>query len=90
MKSDFRERVFDVVKNIQTGATMSYGEVAAKAGNKKAARAVGSILRRNFDTRVPCHRVIRSDGNVGHYNRGGANKKILLLQTEGVRVKNHE
>jgi len=62
---------------------MSYGEVAYKAGNPGAARAVGTIMAGNFDTTVPCHRVIRSDGKIGAYNRGGETKKRALLTAEG-------
>lgn len=59
---------------------MSYKEVATLAGNPKAARAIGNILNKNYDPEIPCHRVIRSDGKCGGYNRGSENKKILLQQ----------
>lgn len=77
-----RERVFSIVKKIPYGKTMTYGEVAAQAGNKKAARGVGAILKTNFDPEIPCHRVVRGDGNTGGYNRGAENKK-RILKTEG-------
>lgn len=79
----FRERVFSVVAAIPKGCTRSYADVARLAGNPKAARAVGSILKTNFDIRIPCHRVIRSDGSYGGYNRGLAQKR-LRLRKEGV------
>ena len=79
---DFKSKVIDVVRNIPSGQTMSYGEVAAIAGSPVAARVVGSIMKQNYDPTVPCHRVIRSDGSVGGYNRGEKNK-ITLLQSEG-------
>lgn len=75
-----RERVFAIVKKIPYGKTMTYGEVAARAGNKKAARGVGAILKTNYDPNIPCHRVIRGDGNTGGYNRGAQNKKRILHQ----------
>jgi len=62
---------------------MTYKEVARKAGNSKAARAVGAIMRTNYDPEIPCHRVIRSDGSLGSYNRGGTTKKRTILQREG-------
>jgi O-6-methylguanine DNA methyltransferase len=75
---NFRERVFATVKQIPKGKTLSYKEVAEKAGNPKAARAVGAILHTNYDPTIPCHRVVRSDGSLGGYNRGRALKKKIL------------
>ncbi len=80
-KKTFKEKVLEAVKSIPPGSVLSYKEVAAKAGNKKAFRAVGSILNKNYDLEIPCHRVIRSDGKTGGYNRG-AKKKIELLKKE--------
>jgi len=74
----FKEKVFAVVKKIPKGETMTYKEVARKAGNSKASRAVGAILHTNYDKSIPCHRVIRSDGKLGGYNRGKAKKKAIL------------
>lgn len=81
--STFRDRVLVVVAHIPKGTTMSYQEVAIASGNAKAARAVGAIMKTNFDPAIPCHRVIRSDGTPGEYNRGAA-QKIALLKSEGV------
>jgi len=78
--SDFRDKVFDIVGRIPSGETMTYGEVAALAGKPGAARAVGSIMSTNYDPNIPCHRVVRSDGKPGGYNRGEARKNYLLLQ----------
>lgn len=64
---------------------MSYGEVARRAGFPGAARAVGSLMAKNFDPCIPCHRVIRSDGRPGEYNRGGEREKRRLMLLEGVR-----
>src|SRR5215813_4526441 len=50
--------------------TMTYKEVASKAGNPKAARAVGAVMRSNYDPSIPCHRVVASDGKMRGYNRG--------------------
>ena len=77
MKS-FKEKVLEVVKNIPKGKTMTYSEVAKKAGSPKAYRAVGNILNKNYNPLIPCHRVIRSDGSIGGYNRGSKKKEELL------------
>lgn len=77
----FKERVFEVVKQIPKGSVLSYKEVAGRAGSKKAWRAVGNILNKNYDPKVPCYRVIRSDGKIGGYNRG-VKKKTELLKKE--------
>jgi len=82
-KQNFSSHVYAVVKKIPKGKVMTYAQVAAKAGNKRAARAVGTLMAKNYDPKVPCHRVIRSDGTVGNYNRGGPKKKLALLQKEG-------
>ena len=81
----FKERVLSVVGSIPKRKTMTYMGVAIKAGSPNASRAVGSILKKNFDPKIPCHRVIRSDGVIGEYNRG-RNKKIELLRSEGAIV----
>ena len=79
----FMEKVLGVVRKIPEGKTLTYTQVAEKAGNAKAVRAVGSIMRKNYDPTVPCHRVIRSDGSIGEYNRGGPEAKRKLLESEG-------
>ena len=78
----FKEKVLDIVRKIPKGKVMTYKEVAKKAGSENASRAVGSILKMNYDKNIPCHRVIRSDGATGEYNRGRENK-IKLLRLEG-------
>ncbi len=80
----FKEKVFDIVKSIPKGKTMTYAEVAKKAGNPKAYRAVGNILNKNHNSLIPCHRVIRSDGSIGGYNKG-TKKKEELLKKEHAR-----
>jgi len=86
-KDNFKEKVYQVVKKIPPGQTMSYKEVAEKAGFPGAWRAVGNVLSKNRDyDSIPCHRVIRSDGEVGGYNRG-RKKKIALLKKEGAIFK---
>jgi O-6-methylguanine DNA methyltransferase len=80
--SVFSNNVRRVVKAIPKGQTKSYKEVAAIAGNSKAARAVAKIMANNYDLEVPCHRVIKSDGNLGGYNRGGEAVKHAILESE--------
>ena len=82
----FKERVLRVVKKIPKGKVLSYKAVARLAGRPKAWRVVGNILNKNKDSKVPCHRVIRSDGRIGGYNRG-MDKKLFLLKKEGVKMK---
>lgn len=78
----FKEKVLKIVKNIPKGHVLTYKEVAIAAGNKQASRAVGSILNKNYDPTIPCHRVIMSDGRLGGYNRG-KKEKIKILKKEG-------
>lgn len=81
-RRSFKERVLGVVAAIPVGETLTYKEVADRAGSPNAYRAVGSIMSRNFRPDIPCHRVVKSDGSLGSYNRGGAAKKLELLQKE--------
>ncbi len=80
----FKEKVIEIVKKIPKGRTLSYKEVAKKAGNKNGARAVGNIMAKNQDKTVPCHRVIKSDGKIGKYNGLQGKSKIEILKKEGV------
>lgn len=84
MLKSFKEKVYAVVARIPKGSVMTYAQVARLAGSPQAYRAVGNIMNRNPDTkRVPCHRVVRSDGTPGGYARGPARKKAIL-KSEGV------
>ena len=85
MKFTFSERVYDIVKQIPKGKTMTYKQVAAAAGSPNASRAVGNIMKNNKDKSVPCHRVIKSDGTLGGYN-GLQGEKLRLLRAEGVSI----
>lgn len=85
-KKSFKERVFAVVADISRGKTMTYKEVAYMAGSPGAARAVGTIMKSNYNPKIPCHRVVRSDGKIGEYNRGGRTQKVNILRKEGVNV----
>ena len=87
MKKTFKEKVQEIVKKIPKGKVLTYKQVAAKAGSSGASRAVGNIMKQNFDPTIPCHRVIRSDGGMGGYNRGGVVKKKEILKKEGYKGK---
>lgn len=80
----FSEKVYKETRKIPKGKTVTYKELAVLSGRPKAWRAVGNILNKNFNPDIPCHRVIRSDGKIGGYNRG-MDKKILLLKKEKPR-----
>ena len=84
-KSKFSNGVYRIVKKIPEGDFLTYRMVAKKAGYPKAWRAVGNVLNKNKDPRISCHRVIRSDGKIGGYNRG-KKKKMLLLKKEGIKI----
>lgn len=82
-ETPFALKVYGIVAAIPKGKTMTYGQVAAKAGKPGAARAVGTIMSHNYRPGIPCHRVVRADGRVGDYNRGGMSRKTELLREEG-------
>ncbi len=77
----FKEKVLKIVSEIPRGKVLSYKEVAKKAESPKAYRAVGNILSKNYDSKIPCHRIIKSNDESGGYNRGVKNK-IKLLKKE--------
>lgn len=85
----FTATVRAVVGSIPKGKVATYGQVARLAGSPGAARAVGSIMRTNKDTRaVPCHRVVGSTGALTGYAYGsGVSTKKKKLSTEGVMFK---
>ena len=80
--TDFQLKVWKALQNIPYGGTLSYGELAALAGNPKACRAVGMANNRNpIVIIVPCHRVIGKDGSLTGYG-GGLELKRQLLELE--------
>ena len=85
-KTLFRQKIYEVVKVIPAGEVFSYKKVAQLAGRPKAGRVVGNALDKNTDLKIPCHRVVKSDGSIGGY-RYGVKKKITLLKKEGVLIK---
>lgn len=85
----FQDKVYQVVRKIPKGKVMTYKEVAEKTGSPRAWRAVGNILNKNRNPKVPCHRVIKSSGQIGGYGKG-TNKKASLLKKEGVVIRNRK
>lgn len=82
--SKFTEKVYEVVRKIPKGKTLSYKEVAKQAGHPKAYRAVGNVLNKNYNSKIPCHRVVRSDGKIGGYNRGVSLKQRKLRKEKAI------
>lgn len=77
--TEFQKQVYAVVTKIKPGQTISYAEVARRIGRPRAYRAVGNALNNNpFIGTVPCHRVIRSNGETGGYAKGAEVKRRLL------------
>jgi O-6-methylguanine DNA methyltransferase len=85
---NFKEKVHQVVKRVPKGKTLSYKKVAELAGSPRAWRAVGNILNKNRNPKVPCHRVIKSDGKIGGFYKG-SKKKVSLLKKEGVIINKY-
>ena len=85
MASDFRARVLSVVRRIPAGRVATYGDVAVLAGAPRAARAVGTVMRKCRDPRVPCHRVIAAGGGLGGYG-SFLHVNRELLRAEGVEA----
>jgi O-6-methylguanine DNA methyltransferase len=83
--SEFRARVLAVVRRIPPGKVATYGDVAALAGNPRASRAVGNIMRESSGRDVPAHRVVAAAGRLGGYG-GNLELKRALLRAEGILV----
>ncbi len=81
----FSEAVYEAVRKIPKGKVSTYQEVARAAGNPKAVRAVGQVLKRNPHKDVPCHRVVMSSGRPGGFRGNQERKKRRMLESEGVR-----
>jgi methylated-DNA-[protein]-cysteine S-methyltransferase len=84
---DFQRRVYDVARTIPPGATLTYGEIAERLGDRSLARDVGAALSQNpWPIIVPCHRVLAAGGKSGGFSaRGGADTKLRLLAIEGAQ-----
>ena len=86
IKLSFNERCYKALKKVPKGKVTTYGALA-RAINSKAYRAVGNAMNKNpYAPKVPCHRVIKSDGTIGGF-ASGTKKKIKMLKKEGVEIK---
>jgi methylated-DNA-[protein]-cysteine S-methyltransferase len=85
--SDFNRRVYDVARGIQPGATLSYGEIAERLGDRNLARDVAQALSQNTcPIIIPCHRVLAAGGKTGGFSApGGVQTKLRLLSIEGAQ-----
>jgi len=82
----FQQRVWQELRRLPPGQTVSYGELASRVGKPKGARAVGQALKRNpLPILIPCHRVLAARGQLGGYS-SGLERKLWLLRHEGVDI----
>jgi AraC family transcriptional regulator of adaptative response/methylated-DNA-[protein]-cysteine methyltransferase len=83
----FQQRVWQALREIPAGSTASYAEIAEKIGNPKSVRAVaGACAANSIAVAIPCHRVVRQDGNLSGY-RWGVERKRVLLDREAARIE---
>ena len=86
--SKFQLKVWSYLRKIPLGSVKTYSQVAKGIGNPLAARAVANAVGKNpYPPKIPCHRVIRSDGSLGGYSgKGGVKTKKMLLKKEGITL----
>ena len=84
----FQLKVWGYLRKIPRGSVKTYAQVAKAIGKPLAARAVANAIGKNpYAPKIPCHRVIRSDGSLGGYSgRGGIKTKRFLLKKEGIKL----
>ena len=82
----FQLKVWNYLKKIPSGSVKTYSQVAKSIGNPLASRAVGNAIGKNpCPPKIPCHRVIMSNGSLGGYSgKGGVKTKKMLLKKEGI------
>ena len=86
--TNFQLKVWNYLKTIPKGKVKTYKQVAIAIKRPNSARAVANACGKNlYAPKIPCHRVIRSDGGLGGYSgRGGIKKKLQLLRSEKVKI----
>lgn len=84
------KRIYEAVKKVPRGCVATYGQIAAMAGNKRMARAVGNALHKNPDPEhIPCYRIVNSKGEFAEaFVFGGENVQAKLLMADGIEIKN--
>lgn len=88
LKNTFTEAVYTKTALIPKGKISTYKEIARVLKNPHASRAVGNALNKNpYAPKIPCHRVIKSNGEVGGF-ANGTNQKIAILKKEGIIINN--
>ena len=88
MGTEFQEKVWAYLRKIPRGSVKTYSQVAKGIRKPLALRAVANAIGKNpYAPKIPCHRVIRSDGSLGGYSgKGGVKMKRFLLKKEGIRL----
>ena len=86
--TEFQLKVWAYLRKIPRGSVRTYSQVAKDIGKPLAIRAVANAIGKNpYAPKIPCHRVIRSDGSLGGYSgKGGVKTKKFLLQKEGITL----
>ena len=86
--TEFQLKVWAYLRKIPRGSVRTYSQVAKDLGKPLAARAVANAIGKNpYAPKIPCHRVIRSDGSLGGYSgKGGVKTKRFLLKKEGIKL----
>ncbi|MDE1869293.1 MAG: methylated-DNA--[protein]-cysteine S-methyltransferase [Candidatus Micrarchaeota archaeon] len=89
--TDFQKRVLTATMSVKKGQTITYKQLAKMAGHPNAYRAVGTALKLNpLPVKIPCHRVIKSNGALGNYSgTGGSRRKAALLKMERAKAIYH-
>ncbi len=88
-KLSFNEKCYAVLRKVPKGKVTTYGEIAKRL-DCNAYRAVGNAMNKNpYSPKVPCHRVVKSNGEVGGF-ASGTKKKIEMLKKEGIEIKNNK
>lgn len=90
MTTAFQEKVYKLCKKVPKGKVTTYKEIGKKLGKGMIYRAVGMALNKNpYAPKIPCHRVVASDGSIGGF-ASGSKKKIALLKKEGIEIKKNK
>jgi methylated-DNA-[protein]-cysteine S-methyltransferase len=86
--TNFQLKVWNYLRKIPFGTVKTYSEVAKGIRKPLAIRAVATAIGKNpYPPKIPCHRVVRSDGTIGKYSgKGGVKTKRLLLKKEGISL----